>query len=379
MTALIDASAMPRAARRPVLSAGLRPVWRSRTCLQLGLDPARAVVVDGVDEPVARVLLGLDGSRTESEVLAAAAEAGVDRRSLARLLAELRDRGIVRDQDGPATEAARELPRHVAGRLAPDHASLSLLGTGQDADEVLDHRRRAAIVVHGADRVGVPLAALLGAAGVGHVHVVDSGASRPADVIPGGLGAADVHRSRASGAADAIRRCSPEARTAALPPHRLPDLVVIGSTRPVESGLRAALHSAGLPHLVVGVRETTAVVGPLVLPGSTGCLRCADLHRADRDPSWPMVAAQLTGRDRRGTEPCDVALAAMAAATGALQCLALIDGGEPVTRGGALELALPDWRLRRRSWPPHRRCDCGSWTGGAGRPAPAVPAQAQGE
>lgn len=378
MTALIDPAA-PGAARRPVLRAGLRPVWRSRTCLQLGLDPARAVAVDDVDEPVARVLLGLDGSRTESEVLAAAAESGVDRRSLSGLLAELRDRGVVRDHDGPATESARELPRHVAGRLAPDHASLSLLGTGQEADEVLDHRRRAAVVVHGADRVGVPLAALLGAAGVGHVHVVDSGAARPSDVIPGGLGAPDVHRSRASGAADAIRRCAPEAGTAALPPHRLPDLVVIGSTRPVESELRAALHSAAVPHLIVGVRETTAVVGPLVLPGTTGCLRCADLHRADRDPSWPMVAAQLTGRDRRGIEPCDVALAAIAAAIGVLQCLALIDGGEPATRGGALELALPDWRLRRRSWPPHRRCDCGSWSEGTGPPAPAVPAETLGE
>ena len=58
----------------------------------------------------------------------------------------------------------------------------------------------------------------------------------------------------------------------------------------------AAATLSGVPLLVTGVRETTGVVGPLVLPGHTGCLRCQHLHRCDRDPSWPHLAAQLAGR-----------------------------------------------------------------------------------
>jgi hypothetical protein len=95
-----------------------------------------------------------------------------------------------------------------------------------------------------------------------------------------------------------------------------------------------------------------------VLPGRTGCLRCADLHRADRDPAWPVVAAQLAGVRRRREEPSDVVLATLAAALGARQCLDLLDGREPAAAGASLELSLTDWRLRRRGWPPHRRCDC---------------------
>jgi hypothetical protein len=27
---------------------------------------------------------------------------------------------------------------------------------------------------------------------------------------------------------------------------------------------------------------------------------------------------------------------------------------------GTLELVLPSWQWRRRTWPPHPDCDCGS-------------------
>ncbi|HMA47001.1 MAG TPA: hypothetical protein VKP11_07365 [Frankiaceae bacterium] len=55
----------------------------------------------------------------------------------------------------------------------------------------------------------------------------------------------------------------------------------------------------------------------------------------------------------------------------ALQALALLDGapaaspdgrGAPAATGATLELALPDWRLRRRSWPVHPACRCAAAT-----------------
>jgi len=38
--------------------------------------------------------------------------------------------------------------------------------------------------------------------------------------------------------------------------------------------------------------------------------------------------------------------------------LTFLDGGDPASIDGTLELRLPDWRLRRRSWPAHPDCDC---------------------
>ena len=368
------ARAAPRGSLRPLLPAALRPVWRAEGELQLGLDPERAVVVDGVDEATARVLLDLDGHRTEAEVLAAATAAGVDARVLSGLLADLRGAGVLAEAGGgPAARPAEAAPPPgsaaaarafgapgAAGRLGPDLASLSLLGNARAPLEVLRGRRAATVVVHGAGRVGLSVATLLAAAGVGGVHVADRGPVRPGDLAPAGFPAGDVDRTRSGAAVEALHRVAPEVRSGLPAPGRRLDLVVLPSVDPVDGSLRGVLTDGGVPHLVVGVRETTAVAGPLVLPGLTGCLRCADLHRTDRDPAWPVVAAQLAGVRRRRDEPCDVVLATVAAGVAALQVLAHLDGRPVAAAGASLELALPDWRLRRRSWPPHGRCDCGA-------------------
>ena len=74
------------------------------------------------------------------------------------------------------------------------------------------------------------------------------------------------------------------------------------------------LHDAGSPHLPVRVRDGAGLVGPLVIPGVTSCLGCADLHRSDRDAAWPAVAAQL--RDTVGTADRATVLATAALALG---------------------------------------------------------------
>ena len=57
--------------------------------------------------------------------------------------------------------------------------------------------------------------------------------------------------------------------------------------------------------------EQTGLIGPLVLPGATSCLNCADLHRSDRDASWPALAAQLEGTVGSGDRATVLATAAV--------------------------------------------------------------------
>jgi hypothetical protein len=53
-----------------------------------------------------------------------------------------------------------------------------------------------------------------------------------------------------------------------------------------------------------------------------------------------------------------VTVATVVAGVAAQQALAFLDGGEPDCVDGTIELHLPDWRLRRRSWLPHAECGC---------------------
>ncbi|MGH3124532.1 MAG: ThiF family adenylyltransferase, partial [Streptosporangiaceae bacterium] len=101
------------------------------------------------------------------------------------------------------------------------------------------------------------------------------------------------------------------------------------------------------------------VVGPLVIPGRTACLSCVDLARSDRDPAWPLILAQASGRAPQPAA-CAAVLAAAVAAQATAQALAHLDQARPaaVVINGTLELVLPDWQWRRRSWAPHPQCRC---------------------
>ncbi|MGI8693458.1 MAG: ThiF family adenylyltransferase [Geodermatophilaceae bacterium] len=349
----------------PLLNPALRRLWRDDTTVQLGLDTDPAMVIHAVDPAIRALLSHLDGRHSAAEIVAGAVSDGHDAEAVVGLLGELRAAGALLGGD-PAGLAGLGGPTEI-DRLGPDLASLSLLARigGPDATTRLRRRRSAQVVVHGATRVGVPLAATVAAAGVGRVGVVDSGSVLLADANPGGLLPADEDRPRRLAAHDALRRAAPTVDTSIAPDHS-PNLIVLCDPWPAEQAC-ASLHAAGTPHLLATVRETTGVVGPLVLPGRTACLRCVDLHRCDRDSAWPAMLAQLTGRARRAADPLDGPLALLMAAVAALSVLTFLDGAGGVggevpggVRDASLELRLPDWKLRRRSWPPHPRCRCGA-------------------
>jgi bacteriocin biosynthesis cyclodehydratase domain-containing protein len=186
----------------------------------------------------------------------------------------------------------------------------------------------------------------------------DPGTVTAGDAIVGGVTAADEGRPRALAAADAIRRASPLTDLRPLPDEAA-DLVVLARPWAASDPLAAAVQAGQVPHLVATVRGENGIVGPLVVPGRTSCLRCADLHRRDADPRWPRLAAQLTATEPPPSGATVTCL--LTAATAALQVLAYLDGtAAPVTLDATVELRPPDLRPRVRRWSPHPACGCGA-------------------
>jgi hypothetical protein len=331
-----DTQVQPQPAK--VLNPATRLLWRATGQIQLELG-TRRVIVDGIDQEAVRRLIARpdDEGAIPAPALEALATAGFVARP---------------PRHGSATEVP-EVPR-----LATDLAALRVQ-QGDGAEDVLAGRRAAAVTVLGTSRVAGPVAALLAAAGVGHVAVSGSGDVRLHLAAPGGVQPADEGRRFTAAAAAAVARAAPECDTSPRPLHLRPDLVVLATDAPVDTGLRETLHALGTAHLVVQAGADHGAVGPLALPGVASCLRCADLQRLDRDHAWSALAVQLAVAPKYGT-PSDVSLATLIAGVAALQALAFLDGSDPATIEGTLEIQLPDWRLRRRSWPPHPDCDCGA-------------------
>jgi hypothetical protein len=346
---------------RPALKPGLLPVWRDRDTLQIGIDPRRAVALTGM-RSAAAVLGLLDGSRDRGQVIAAAAEHGIQAQAADRVITLLTAAGTL--CDFPASTIAT-VPDQARARLAAELATASLAhGDGDGGAHVLVRRQGAVIRVHGTGQVGSCIASLLAASGIGAVVSAGPAAAGPP--------------SRAAGPGDwpppmAVPAGTPRRASGGKPTEtrsragKRPDLAVLADRHDPE--MASALVRDGIPHLAASAGEAIGVVGPLVVAGQSACLRCLDLARSDRDPAWPLILAQLAGRQ---PDPlaCDAPLAAAVAALAAAQALAFIDrpAEAGATVNGTLELVLPDWQWRRRTWPPHRDCSCGGLRWSRGRP-----------
>jgi len=360
---------------RPTLIPGLPRIWRDRNTLQLGLNPAQAVLIDLPDPRAARVLDLLDGSRPERVVLADATEHGVAPLDACELLETLREAGLVlaapsllpsslaEDARARLSGEAAALALHRTAELRAPHPSPARQAEQATPDDesgpttpaqILRRRGSARVVVAGRGRLGAGVAVALAEAGVRHVYPDQAGAVGLAELSGGPLRTTDVGRPRGDAVTDAIIRAAPQTQT--HPVRRIaPSLIIqLGYDQPV--ALLAASHARRRqPHLAAAIREGTAIVGPLVTRAGAPCLNCVDLHRRDRDPGWPELSAQVGGG---APEPCAVATVLAATAFVTAEALAFLDGGVPETLGAAVEITAPG-RFRRRTWPAHPGCDCG--------------------
>jgi hypothetical protein len=284
--------------------------------VQIGVDYRRAVALTGVGGAAAVIRL-LDGSRDRAQVVQEAGRHGVPAVVAERIITMLAAAGVLVDLSARSVQA---LPAELRHQLTAELATASIASQDSDGGAQL-LARRATVSVHvlGTGRVAGTIADLLTSAGLA-----------------------------------ALAGPSPRVREASAP-----DLAVLVG-RP-EQELAEALRRAGVAHLAVSATEAIGIVGPLVRPGVTACLRCLDLTRAARDPAWPLILAQLSGRSAVPLA-CGAALAAAVAAQAAAQAIAFADRAPlaEATANGTLELVLPGWQWRRKTWPPHQACSCGA-------------------
>jgi bacteriocin biosynthesis cyclodehydratase domain-containing protein len=356
---------------RPALKPGLTPVWRDRDTLQIGIDSRRAVALTGM-AGIAWVISLLDGSRDRAQVIEAAVHRGVPAEIAERVLALLASAGAL--DDFPAA-TLRALSQPLRTGLAAELATVSLArGDCDGGARTLARRLAAQVRIHGTGRVAAAISSLLTTSGVCCVTPADPAveaagspsppppatappATAPPATAPSPPGPAPSTTARPA-ATPGPPSAAASSRMAPASAAR-PDLVVLTARHLPE--LQAELMRDQIPHLVVSASEAIGIVGPLVMPGRTACLRCLDLLRTDHDPAWPLILAQLAGRPP-GPLSCDAPLAAAVAAQATSQALAFIDWAPSAVAvtNGTLELVLPSWQWRRRTWSPHPECSCGS-------------------
>ena len=389
---------------RPTLLPGLPRIWRSPHTLQLGVDPARAVLLDLPEPRAARLLDLLDGSRSERNAVAQAGPLGIRPDEAAVLLDTLHEAGLV-------VPAQSLFPSSMPARLVPEAAALAFAEAGAAPARTLRRRAAARVVVTGPSRLAAGVAVALATAGTGHVHPDLTGPVTRHETPGGPLTDSDIGKPRAEAVAAAIQRSAPETKTRTVRRGAASLVIQLGRDHPATPPPVTSAQR-NRPHLPATIREGIVMVGPLILPATTPCPNCMTLHRADRDSFWqantpspplpaqtpppaqfpalaepaptapaaptspatalapaaqssaplsalapPWAPAWAPVSTPPALEPCGVAtlLAAVGFITG--EALACLDEETPETLGAEVAVITPG-RTRRRTWPPHPACGC---------------------
>jgi hypothetical protein len=293
-------------------------IQRTNDEVQVGVDPHAALVFSG--QGISALLTHLNGSQPISAVRRAARAAGLTKPQVRWALDALDAAGLLSERGAAAYTAT----------LAP--LRVRLIGAGP---------------------VGLQIARVLVASGLGALYVYDT---EPPDVAL--YPTAGVLTSRAEALRSALAEAGSTISTLShwSKPEAALDLTIVACDCPeLDRVITDHLLRIDQPHLVVRCWGNGVSVGPLVLAGQTSCLRCADLARSDADPQWPVVLTQLS-RLRLESQP---ALLAWAASVATAQALAFLHGELPESAGATLELSWPDFVTRLRRWPAHPSCGCG--------------------
>lgn len=323
---------------RPALAAHAPLLYRAPGTVQLGLCPQTGIVLTGLTDAEMTLLTLLDGSRDLRMLRRWGRRMRIDPGRVNDLLDQLAAHGLLREgsavaQPGGPDGAGRDAGHGVDGADAEAQAVRMRHRLPTHGRDLVKQRADRVVIVDGHGNLATAVAGTLRDGGYGHVSA-------------GALAAAG----------EDLRRRGADLYASHRQPD--PDLVVLVAANALDDGEVQPWRDSRAALLPVVTNGATVEVGPIL--GADGpCARCLDLHRADRDPAWPELLAQLTAPRTDEPPPATVssAVAALAAGSAATLAADYLDL-QLVQPGLAFEVRPEAPYLLRRRWGPHPRCSC---------------------
>lgn len=141
------------------------------------------------------------------------------------------------------------------------------------------------------------------------------------------------------------------------------DAVLVLSRGELDRDRLDPLMRTGTPHLPIRFVDGTAVLGPLVVPGRTACLRCLDAHRAEEDPAHHAVLRRYVDasshpRPDGVPDPLDPLLATLLVCWGVHDLAAHLAGRRPASWSATFTVDDQLCGLTATRWLRHPACRC---------------------
>lgn len=258
--------------------------------------------IENPDEEGRRLLAAIDGTSTRAELIE---EFGED--EVGDLLAQLEELGVVEDASDDDLIAD-----HVIARFDRQLRYFSDISTGPTPSQCQEKLAKSRIAVLGVGGLGGWSALNLACVGVGEMLLLDFDRVEMSNLNRQVLyGESDIGRYKAVAAAERIRAFNSsiqvesrvqrlDSETAIAETIAGYDMVIDACDWPahdIERWINSACFAAGIPFIAMSHFPPIARVGPLYVPGVTGCFACQEIGYRRTYPLFDVAIEQQRGKE----------------------------------------------------------------------------------
>ncbi len=313
---------------KPILRNPTATALRDRNCIQVGIDPNHSLLLTGEVSQIRQFLNQLDGNHEVAELVK-----NFDFAEVA--LFQLTKRGLLETDLLDQQITANLTPEQLQDLIISQRSYQAALGRLDFAPIRLQNLARSYIWLPNAGPVAALAAIYLAQAQIGRIKLEAISEFKTAD-LPFWL---RTNQSAETALLNQLQQCSTNLKLTQPAGMPDPDIVIL-TDQPWQTPEVAINYlNRGIAHLVIQPRISEVVVGPLVIPGLTSCLNCAEQQLLEVDRSWS-VMRKLIGQHQH--DQPDWLLLNLAVSFAITQLISAIGVGD-LTRS---ELVNQRWRFR---------------------------------
>lgn len=287
----------------PTLAPGVHVFHRSAAEVQIGIDPASAIIADA--KLMQQLLPLLVGTNALTTILSEATKLGFDEDSVLNFLDLLAGLTLLVDADTSTTNRAR--------KGTTNQQRINLLRETSGNQKAIESRALTEIEIRGAGRLGTTICLLLAGAGFPNIRVTDSNPTSISDITPWGASRLDIGSRREIVALQIMERVTKgitnhnnylrfdsDKKLVVLVPDQTLDFPWFDPMSTDE------LMGEGTPHLIAAPATNESHVSPVIVPGESPCIRCSYYRECDIDPAWPNICKQFYGLPPQDLAPVNL-------------------------------------------------------------------------
>lgn len=276
---------------KPILRNPAATALRDQNCIQVGIDPNHSLLLAGEISQIRQFLNQLDGTHEISELVRTYPFAEI-------AIFQLTKRGLLETQLVNQEITATLTPEQNYELLISQRSHQAAIGRLDFALPRLNNLSSSYIRIANSGPTAALTAIYLAQSQIGRLKLDSLNNFKFSD-LPFWI---NQSGSAAESLMQQLLASSNNLKLTQPPGMPDPDLVILTDNPWQSPEIATEYLNRGIAHLTIQSKISEVVVGPLVIPGKTGCLNCADQHLQNVDKSWKVMRKLIGQHQHDGTD-----------------------------------------------------------------------------